>query len=306
MALSATRLDDASVGAFARSLEHIEAKILEKKYPQLKFAEGLVVPIEYTPGIEWAETVTYRMISGVGQFELARDYTNTVPMVDILSEEFTQKVFKYIGGYYYSEEEAYKAVKLNMPLEDQKVSLVRRVAMQTMNRLIAFGDKASGQHGFINHPAWLRSYAAFKLNSSSTSAECLAVLNGAVTSVITITKGMEEPNTLLMPYEQFEYLTTTRLDNAVDGKTIMKQYMENQPHIKDVQPLNELKGAGPNGEDVMIVYKRDPECVKARITDAFRFRNLEQKPFGYERPAAFKIGGIVPYIPYSVHVLVGI
>jgi hypothetical protein len=86
--------------------------------------------------------------------------------------------------------------------------------------------------------------------------------------------------------------------------TVLKQFLENNGHIKSVQPLNELAGAGPDGEDIMIVYNRSPETLKARITDKFRFRNLQQQSFGYQRPAAFKYGGIVPYSPYGVHVVI--
>lgn len=296
------RLDAAAVGAFEQQLEYIETDLRERKHPPLKFANGSIVPIE-TMNIPWAEVCTYRMITGVGQFVLARDYTTNAPNVDILSEEVQNRIYKYIGQYQISEEEAYKSVHMGLPLDSQKAAMVERVGMQTMNKLIAFGDPDTGQPGFINHPAWLRSYAAFPLDSSSTSNQVLSVLKSAVTAIITLTNGVEEPNTLLMTYEAFEYLTEARLDNTL-ANTVLKQFLDNNGHIKNIQPLNELSGAGPDGEDLFIVYNRDPNTVKARITDKFRFRNLQQVSFGYQRPAAFKYGGIIPYSPYGVHVVI--
>lgn len=299
------RLDDALVGRFEEELRYNEAKTYEIKYPQHKFAEGLIVPVEYPSGIEWAETTAYRMITSVGQFELFRDYITTVPMVDVLSEKFVQQVYEYVGGYYFSKQEAVQVAHLNVPIEEQKIAVVRRVAMQTLNRLIAYGDRTTGQPGFLNHPAWLRSYAAFQLNSNSSASECLAVLNNAVSSVISLTKGVEEVDTMLLTYRAYEFLNTLQLNQGTD-KTVLPTFKGNNGHIQNIQPLNELEGAGPNGEDVMIVYRRDPEAVKARVTQAFEFGDLLRVPFGFQRPASFRYGGIIPYLPYSVHMVIGV
>lgn len=299
------RLDDALVGAFDQELRYNETRVLEYKYPQFKFAEGLIVPVEYPTGIEWAETTAYRMITGVGQFELARDYTTTVPMVDVLSERFVQQVYEYVGGYYFSKQEAMQVAHLNMPIEEQKIAMVRRIAMQTLNKLIAFGDRTTGQPGFVNHPAWLRSYAAFPLNSNSSPTECLATLNNAVSSVISLTKGVEEVNTLLLTYRAYEYLNTLQLNQGSD-KTVLPTFKSTNGHIQDIQPLVELEGAGPNGEDVMMIYRRDPEAIKARVTQAFQFEDLLRVAFGFQRSASFRYGGIIPYYPYSVHTVIGV
>ena len=296
------RLDDAGVGAFEQQLEYIESEVRKRKRPALRFANGEIVPLE-TLNIPWADVTTYRMLTGVGQFALSRDYTTNVPMVDTLSEEVSQRVFKYIGGYQVSEEEAYKSVHMGQNLDDQKASMVQMVADQTLNKLIAFGDPETGMPGFVNHPAWLRSYALYPLNSSSDANQLLSVLKAPVSAVITLTNGVEEPDTMLMPYEPFEFLTEARLDTTLSD-TVLRQFLKNNGHIKNIQPLNELAGAGPDGEDVMIVYRRSPETVKARITDKFRFRKLQPQPFGYQRPAAFKYNGILPYSPYGVHVVI--
>lgn len=295
------RLDDAHIGAFEQQLEYIESKVRERKRPTLKFANGDIVPLE-TLSIPWADVTTYRMLTGVGQFALARDYTTNVPMTDILSEEVQQRVFKYVGGYQISEEEAYKSVHMGMKLDDQKASMVKTVADQTLNQLIAFGDPETGMPGFVNHPAWLRSYALYPLDSSSTANQILATLKAPVTAIITLTNAVEEPDTMLLPYSKFEFLTEARLDDSLSD-TILRQFLKNNGHIKNIQPLNELAGAGPDGEDVMIVYRRSPDTLKARITDKFRFRKLQNQPFGYQRPAAFKYNGILPYSPYGVHVV---
>lgn len=299
-----TRLDELTVGAVQRSLEYQEAKVIEKKYPDYKFADGRIVPIEELD-IPWAETTSYKMMTGVGSFELARDYTTNVPMVDVLSEEFFQRTYKFIGGYSIGEDEALKAAHNNQPIEEQKISVVRRVQMQTLNRQIAFGESTVNMPGFLNHPAWLRAYALYPLNSASTANQVLATLQAPGTSVRTITKGVETVDTMLLPLKQYEYLINARLDNTLE-KTILRQFLDNNGQVKNIEPCYELEGAGPNGEDIMVVYRRDPEVMKARLTQPFGFRPLVQQPFGYMRPAAYKYGGIIPYLPYAVHVTIGI
>lgn len=306
IASNSIRLDDASVGHLERDLEYREARIIEKKYPDYNFAEGRIVPIENLEQ-PWAMTHSYKMVTAVGQFELIRDYTVNVPMVDILTEEFVHKVHKWGGGYTFNEEEAYAALHMGVPLEEQKISAVRKVERQTLNKLIAFGDKQTNTPGFTNHPDVLRSVAPYKLDATtSTSDQLMTTLVNAVSSMVTLTNGVETPDTLLLPINQYEFLMNRRLDGAVDAMTVMNAFMKNNTHIKNIQPLVELSKAGPNKEDIMIVYRRDPDAIKARVMDSFKFRELLRQAFGFQRPAAFKYGGLVLYYPYSCHIVIGV
>jgi len=300
------RLDDQTIGAFQRELEYVEARVLEKQYPERKAAEGKLFQIEEL-SIPWAESTTFRMIDGVGSdFEVASDQTTNLSFVDITSEEYSQRIFNFRKGYFFTEKEVARTLHMGIPIEEQKISMVRRVYMQTLNRLLLFGHKQTGQAGFLNHPAWLRVAAPYPLDSTSTTNQILATLNLGARVVMDSTERTIQPDTLLLPGYKYDYLISqVRLDNTLDS-TALKFFLNNNPSIKNIDFLDELKGAGPNGEDLAIFYSRSPDTFKARITDPFRYRDLIKEPFRVVRPVAFDYNGIIPYMPNSVCVMVGV
>lgn len=300
----ADRLDDMTVGAFQRQLEDIESQVQRIEFAELPFATGKIVPldIQNKPHIR---SVTYRQLTKVGRFALQRSYSSNVPMIDVLSEEFTQKTHKYAGGYWYSDDDIEAVVHTNMDLESEKVAGVKEASEQEMNELIAFGDPKLKMHGFLNDPNILWSYAPYGINSSATPFQILALLHDSVTAVVKLTKQVEKPNTMLLPVDQYHYLASTMVSTNLNT-TILEQFLKTNPYIQDIEAVNELAGAGPEGLDMMKVYRRDTAKVKARITQPLTFKELQRKGLGYERPAVFKYGGIVSYRPYSRHAVVGI
>jgi hypothetical protein len=299
MSLSETRLDDVAVGMFQRDLEIREARVLEKKRAPLPFADGLIVPIEVTDE-PWAQTWSYKQVTAVGQMELIRDYTTTVPMVDVLSEEVIGRIYEYGLGYYVGDKEAYASQHLGQPIEDQKIAAAYRTTKEQLNKLISLGDPRTGTPGFLNHPDFLRMVAPYPINSTSTSDQLTTTLTEGVTAMLEITNNAEAPDTVLLPRGEYEFLMNRRLDNAADAMTVMKAFLQNNDHIKNIQPLNELKGAGPEGQNIMVVYRRDPEAVKYCITSSFKFKELLRKPWGFQRPGSLSVGGIKAYYPFAV------
>jgi hypothetical protein len=298
------RLDDATVGAFLRELEDIETQVQRVEYADLPFASGTIVPLEIQ-NKPWAREVTYRQITKTGRFALQRSYSSNVPMIDVLSEEFTQKVHKFAGGYWFSDDDIEAVVHTGMDLESEKVAGVKEASEQEMNELIAFGDPKIGMHGFLNDPNILYSFAPYKIDGSSTPMQILALLHDSVTAVVKLTKQVEKPDTMLLPVDQYHYLANTMVSDKLQV-TLLKQFLETSPYIKDIESINELAGAGADGTDLMYIYRRDKNKVKARIMQALKFLNLERKGLGYERSAVFKYGGIVSYRPFSRHAVAGI
>ena len=95
--------------------------------------------------------------------------------------------------------------------------------------------------------------------------------------------------------------------NDFQEKSVLRYFLENNPSITNIEPIPELEMAGPNGEHIAIFYKRDPMCFKARVTDPFRARPLFPiNPFQMYRAYAFKFNGLIIYIRYSVHVVIGV
>lgn len=298
------RKDDAIPGMFLRQLEDIEAEAQRVQFAELSFADGKVCPVDIQnkPGFR---TSTYRQLTRVGQFGLVRSYSTSIPSINVLSEEFTQQIHKWAGMYYFSDDDIASAQVADFPLEAEEITAVREAAMQEMNRLMAVGSDELRMPGLLNHPDVLRSYSPVRFNSTATPAQILATMNDAVTTVVNLTQRVEQPDTLFLPTAQFDYVSTTnRTDNT--DRTILEQFLAASPYIKNVEPLIECDGAGPDGEDVMLVMKRDRRKLKAMVYEDFKFLDLQRRGLGYERPAIFRYAGIRLYRPYSVHLVVNV
>lgn len=298
------RFDDATLGLFQRQLEDTEANIDREEMAELPFADGLLVPLD-EQNKPWARSWSYRRITKVGQFKLVRSYPSDLPMVNLMSESFQFPIHKWGGGYYYSDDDIEASVRGEIDIEKEDIIAVEEVAKQQMNELIAFGDKRLKLPGFINYPEAMHTYSPFSLDSSATSNEILAVLNDSVTAIVEVTQQIEKPNTLIMPVRQYHYISNARLDDTLQT-TILKHFLETNPYIKSVQPINELKGAGVDGSDIMMVYDRNPAKVKAKIMQPLTWLPMQRKGLGYERPAVFKFAGVYSRRPMSIHVVAGI
>lgn len=296
------RQDTASLGAFLRGLEDIESEVQREEFAELALADGKIVPLEILnkPGVR---RTTYRKVTAIGAFKLHRNYATEIPMVNLLSEEYTQEINKWVGGYYISDDDIDAArLGLEMSIEQEDVAAVREAAMQHLNRLIAFGDPDLNLPGFLNHPDPIRTFTSTPISSASTPNQILALLNDSVTAIVTATRQVEKPDTLLLPVRQWNYLSTVRVSDSID-KTLLKQFLENSPYIKNVEVLNECEAAGIDGTDVMVIYRRDKKKLKSMIYEDFQFKPLERKGFGYQRPAYFRYAGLRLYRPYSIHIV---
>lgn len=308
LAASEIRLDAPTIGAFQRELEYQESQVIQALKPELPAAAGMLFQIE-EQNLAWAESTSYTTIDGVGGFELARGQTSNLPYVEMVGEQFNQGIFTYRNGYRFTEKEIAATLKRGVPIEQQKIILIQRAYQEILNKLLLFGDVKTGLAGFFNHPAWLRSMALYKLDGSTMNANnVLAVLNAGVQGGKTATNKIIKYDTLLLPENRYDFLMSQfRLSEYGQERSVLRYFLENNPSIKDIQPMAELETAGPNGEAVAVFYKRDPSYFKARITDPFRPRPLiPDGPWAFYRGYSFDYNGIIVYRRYAAHIVIGV
>lgn len=311
MAITEERLDAAEVGAFLRKLEDVEKEVDRLEFPDQPFADGDIVPVE-TQNKPWAEFSVYHQVSHIGSFQLARDYTTTIPRIDVLFKEYRQEIYKWVAGYDYNEDDIAKVIRMGHNINIEKIYGVNESSRQELNELIAFGNPAINMPGFINHPAALRSWSPFALNATSTPIQALAVMNDAVNSVVKLTNKQEKPDTLLLPQSIYDYYNSLLIRDNNGGmidRTVLEHFLAANKYITDIEGLTELeadtlrdKGLGNN--PIMMVYDRNLMKVKAKIYQPLTF--IPPRPEGVDgfvRPAKFKYAGIQFRRPYSCHVV---
>jgi hypothetical protein len=305
-------LDSAAMGAFVRSLEHKEAELDRIEYPDLPFAEGKIVPIQFIPD-PIATTTTYHQVSSVGSFALLRNYTTALPEIDILTREFTMPIHKWGARYYYTDEDVQSYARNNISLATEKIAAVMEAGKQSMNEIIAFGDPTIGLPGFVTHPDCFRSEAAYAIDATTTSEEQLGVLNDAVNFIPEFTKSIEKPDTLLLPLSVYNYLSNlpyTVSGTGLMGRTVMEHFKSANVYIQNVMGLSELEASsmaakGYPARPVIIAYKRDINKLKTKVFKNISFH--DPKPGAgidsWQRPATFKLAGVELRRPYSMHIV---
>lgn len=305
-------LDSAAMGAFVRDLEHKERELDRIEYPDLPFAEGKIVPLQFIND-PIAKTTTYHQVNHVGSFALIRNYTTVLPQIDVLTREFTQEIHKWGAKYYYTEEDVLSYARSNISLPQEKIAGVLESARQEMNKLIAFGEPTIGMPGFVTHPDCFKSEAAYAINIGTSSEQQLTVLNDAVNFIPRFTKNLEKPDTLLLPLSVYQYLSNlpyTVANTGLMGKTVLQHFKESNAYIKNVIGLTELEAAtvseyGLPSRPVMIAYNRNITKLKSKIFKNVGFHTPRPAAGidSFQRPATFKMAGVELRRPYSMHVV---
>lgn len=287
---------------FLRELDFIKSKSYDVQYPELK-ARSLI-PVSFEAGAG-AETITYEQYDQVGMAKIVSSYADDLPRADIKGKEFTSRVRSLADAYGYNIQEIRAAKMAGKPLEQRKANAAKRAMMQKEDSIAALGDADFGLIGLINHPNISSTTlpadgtGASTLWSTKTPLLIIRDLNKVANFIVENTKEVEQPNTMLMPVEKYNYIATTPVGDNAD-KTILKFFLDNSPYIKEVIPWNKLKAAGAGGLDRMIAYDKNPEKLTLEIPQDFEQLDLEQRGLEFLVPCHSRCGGVIIYYPLSV------
>lgn len=285
---------------FLKELEAVKSKAYDVLYPEYKCRRLIPVSFEAGPG---AETIKYEQYDSVGVAKIINSYADDLPRADVKGKEFRSPVKSLGASYGYSVQEIRSARMAKKPLEQRKANAAKKAIQIKENKIAFFGDSASGLQGLINHPN-IQEYTvpadgtgSSKLWSTKTAAQILRDMVGMVTQVVSVTKGVETPDTLLLTIDHYNVVANTQMPNL--NMTILKFFLENNPYIKNVEWLLELKAAGAGATDRMMTYRRDPEKLTLEIPQDFEQFPPQEKGLEFVVACHERIGGIIFPYPLS-------
>lgn len=302
---------------FARELEHIKARTYDVKRPEFKATRLIPVSTDAGPG---AETITYEQYDEVGIMKIISNYAADLPRSDVKAAEFTSKVKSLGGSYGYNIQEIRNAQKAGKPLNQRKATATRRAYDQGVNSIAWFGNAAAGILGMLTQPnvpaavaatGGTTGYVVWDGASCKNAEEILEDLNAIVTSIETVTKGVEVPDTILLPVSQHRKISTTRMAAGTDT-TIKEFFMKNNPEIKTIEWVNELTDVNPlpsgtaGTKDCMVCYRRDPDALTLELPQPFEQFPAQERNLEFVVPTHARIGGVIVYYPLSMRIVEGI
>jgi hypothetical protein len=293
---------DASESAFlSRQLEQIRAQTYDIKLQALKGRDLVPVDNSVSPG---AEVVTYRQFEPIGLAKIISNYADDLPRADVIAREFTSKIRGIGASYGYSVQEIRAAQFAGVPLEQRKANAARRAIEEKIDLIIKTGDSQNGLLGLLNQtnttaftvPAGAATTTPW---TTKTPDEVVKDLHGIANGIVSSTKEVETPDTLLLPLAQYTLIATKRMGDGSDA-TILKFFLSTSPFIKNVIPWAPLAGAGAAGADRMVCYRRDPDALQVVISQEFEQFPPQTEGLEVVTACHARCGGVVVYYPLSI------
>jgi hypothetical protein len=297
--MSDFRMDEAGL-FLERQLEYIRPQIFEVAYADIKYPTLLPVTSEAGQG---AQTFTYRIMDSTGEFKLIADAADDLPRSDISQVEKSINIRSFGGSFGYTVQELRAAQMANIALEQRRAAAVRRAYEEKVEAVAMFGESTVGLAGFFNNSTVdviAANYWFTGTTASGTSQEMLELLNYGVSAIINASNMKEQPDTILLAYEDYNKISTTRNSDSSDV-TVLEYFLRTNPYIRNVEPINQLdKDNSVLNTNRMVVYKRDPEKVQLHIPQPLELFPPQQRGLGFIVPAHARVGGVALYYPKSV------
>jgi hypothetical protein len=297
---SPTRLDRGETAFFARELEHVKTRAYDAKLKNLKAFSLIPISTEAGAG---ASQITFRRFTSVGFAKLIGDYAKDFPPVDVYGEEESVKIVGIGVSYGYSIKEIRSAAKAGVNLDQRRAQAARRAHDQKINEMAFRSLPEAGTRGLLDYPGLTETTlpadgsGGGKSWNAKTTNQILRDINILTDAVILPTFNREVPDTLLLPLKTYNLLANTRLgDNAT---TLLKYIQDTNPHLKTIDWLLELSGAGEGGSDRCMTGKFDEEHITLEIPQPFEQFDPQQEGMAFRIPCHSECAGVIVYYPMA-------
>jgi len=284
---------------FARQLESIKAQSYDVKRAKLNALE--IFPVS-TATPEGATTITYRQYDAVGVAKIISNYATDIPRADVTGKEFTSPIRGIGIAYGYNMQEIRSAQFAGMPLSEKKMRAAQRAHEELINKLAWSGDVENGLPGFMtnaNIPAYVVTAdgsGASKLWSTKTADQIIRDVNGIINQVQTQSKGIHRANMVLMPLEQYAYISSQPRSSTTDT-TILSFLQANNPGVT-FKAVIELDAFG-GGLDRLVAGEFSVDNMQLELPMTFRQYSPQQLGLEFVIPCESRFAGVIIEYPLA-------
>ena len=298
----------ASGQAFLTS--ELEKRDMLVRTPLTSFTYSRDIPIRVGGG--WAEFVSamnvgYGLTGGSGDGMVASGSADGIPLIQA---DFGKDLWKTHAIYAGTRVFWIDMQKGNMTSRNIDTLLrdgLRMAYDKHMDENVYAGFAKYGTTGLINNPDVVITNAT-KTWATATPDEILEMVNNAI--LATWARAAYDldaiPNHILLPYEQYNYIATTKVTNLAE-KTILTFLEENNVSGKNgvdlfIGATVWCKGAGTGSTDRMIVYSNKERYVAidelVPLTRAMTTPNAER--FSYDTAYAGNVSETEVFYPETI------
>lgn len=304
-----------ALGFLVSQTTYIEPLVYRIKYPELNYAD--FVPIDHAAG-EWAKSYTFYSVDQYGKAEWITANTTDIPLADFTRGKHEAAI--EMGGiaYRYNLEELGQAMMIpGLNLTTERANAARRASEEMIHNSMMYGDTPKGWLGLINltgpdvinvTTTWP---AQIALGTAAAVNFITSDVNNAISNIWVSSLGIEFADTVLLPMSAMTLLAITQLPNTTMNLLSWLKanniYTETTGRPLTIMAVRGLDTAGASGNGRMIVYRKDPEALKAHVPMPLRFFPAYQKTaFVYEVPAMFRFSALGLRLPKTMRYIDGI
>lgn len=308
---SIPRLDafrgDTQTGVFAQQLVRATFRELFRfEYPETKWVNGGLIQLN-TNTNEGAAEYSFVEMDHSGRAEIVADDATDIPLAEISGRNNLRTIKTLAVAVRYSRQDI-RAARMQglFDIAAEKAMSAREAHDRTMDDLIRTGDEAAGLFGMVNHPGIIVENAITGNWATATGEQIVADIREAINTITNASDGVEVPNTVLFPVEQWTLISTkVHLPNASD-RTILSFLREAFPQIQRWDWEQGLKSVSATGGPSVFVYRNDPMRVRAVVPMMMQALPPQQTGLGFTLNFESRYGGVMAPRPRSILRLDGI
>jgi hypothetical protein len=307
------RLDANETALFGRQLEYISTRLRETKRPELRWRSFVPVSSEAPAG---AESWSYYMWDAAGMAEIVTNYADDVRKVGVTAKKFDFSIESFALGYDWSVIDLERAAFAGVNYRNRKSDHVRRGFELRFEKIAAAGYPGVNLKGLLNNAnvpvinATSVGGSAVWGSGGKDANDVLADLQAMEDSILDTTKGVETPDTLLLPLDKFRYIQNTPVFIGAGSRpeeTILKVFLQRSSYVRDVDWWHQLASANAGGSGPRaIMYKRDEEHVHFEMPLLPRELPAQVQGLALTINSWCRAGGVVYEYPLSAVYMDGI
>lgn len=304
------RLDANETVYFERQLEVIDERTFDQEYAELKARRFL----PNVPGLyPEMETYTYRQWDKVAKAKRIANHAHDFPRVEVFGKEFSHTFEDYGLSFGYTVKEIKRSARTGQPLDALRASACRRGTEEAIDEVLAIGDTVAGLQGILTLSDVTPVTVSTKIHGSTewgslgnplaTGKEMAHDLMAWATEAAKRTEYRFGKFVIVIPDEQYEYVSQTNYGNATDV-TALRYALANCKYIEAVEDWHRLDGAGaavPGTTDRALVYARDERVTGALVAQEYTQDAPQLLNRAYTVNASMTCGGVVCRYPVAVN-----
>jgi hypothetical protein len=261
------------------------ARVLQKRYPELKFGSGSIIPIDYsqdgiTTLLSGEEVYQLAQYDLVGSMALITNYSNGGPAVNVVFER-AARVAKMIGAQFDIRFLPQKLINVSKSLFDFKMEALQRAFVSYLDAGAIFGDPRAGLDGLLTITGKTEYVSPAPINIGMNADLMLEILNGMAAAVMTATNTVESSKIFVTPWRVMNAAMSTRRTNS--SQTVYEEFMATQRMAGLIERWehSETVRRVDAGADVAFMLPNDPEKLCIKIPTALTYLEASRVGLGF-------------------------